>query len=67
MLGHIVSVKNNGSKNIENFLPICKTCNRSMGETLFFKYQRENGYEVNKEIENLFKEKPELFYEKTDN
>ena len=29
--GHIVSVKNNGLTIIENMLPICAPCNRSMG------------------------------------
>lgn len=29
--GHITSVKNGGSDNIENLVPICSTCNKSMG------------------------------------
>ena len=29
--GHIVSVKEGGATNIENLLPICSSCNKSMG------------------------------------
>ena len=29
--GHIISVKDNGETNIDNLIPICSTCNKSMG------------------------------------
>lgn len=36
--GHIISKKNNGSTNIDNILPICSSCNRSMGSTNMQEY-----------------------------
>lgn len=37
--GHIVSVAKGGSDHIENLLPICQNCNRSMGTTNLYEYK----------------------------
>jgi len=37
--GHIVAVAKGGSNHIENLLPICQTCNRSMGTTNLYDYK----------------------------
>ena len=42
--GHIVSIKNKGSNQIHNLLPICRPCNLSMGTQNLYQYQNECGY-----------------------
>jgi 5-methylcytosine-specific restriction protein A len=39
--GHIVSVAEGGSNNIDNLNPICSTCNRSMGKTNMDTFKKE--------------------------
>ncbi len=38
--GHIISVKNGGSDNEDNLQPICKECNRSMGDEDLNEFKR---------------------------
>ena len=58
--GHIVSVKEGGETNIENLLPICSSCNKSMGtENLMVfkkKYFSTNPDIPKKETKNIQKE-----------
>lgn len=42
--GHILSKKNGGLISIENIVPICSFCNRSMGSTHMFKYMEKNNF-----------------------
>ena len=57
--GHIVSVKNGGETNETNLLPICATCNKSMGienlNEFKQKYFKGNQYKT-VEYENLVHE-----------
>lgn len=42
--GHILSKKNGGNISIDNIIPICSFCNRSMGSMHMFKYMEKNNY-----------------------
>jgi len=42
--GHILSKKNGGLISMDNIIPICSFCNRSMGSTHMFKYMEKNSY-----------------------
>lgn len=42
--GHILSKKNGGNISMENIIPICSFCNRSMGTIHMFKYMEKNNY-----------------------
>ena len=39
--GHIISVANSGTNNIDNLKPICSTCNKSMGTTNMEEFKKE--------------------------
>lgn len=41
--GHIVAEKNGGSTTVENMLPICQSCNSSMGTQNLYSYMAANG------------------------
>jgi hypothetical protein len=41
--GHIISHSNGGETNVENLLPICQSCNSSMGTQNLFHYKNEHG------------------------
>lgn len=42
--GHILSRKNGGLITMDNIVPICSFCNKSMGATHMFTYMENNGY-----------------------
>jgi hypothetical protein len=42
--GHILSKKNGGKISMDNIIPICSFCNRSMGSMHMFKYIEKNNY-----------------------
>ena len=44
--GHILSKKNGGEISIDNIVPICSFCNRSMGSTHMLKYMEKNNYKI---------------------
>ena len=44
--GHIISRKNGGCVNINNIIPICQTCNTSMGSKDLDIYCQENNFSV---------------------
>jgi hypothetical protein len=41
--GHIIAESNGGETNIENLLPICQSCNSSMGTQNLFDYKKAHG------------------------
>lgn len=43
--GHILSKSSGGLISIDNILPICSFCNKSMGTMHMFKYMKKNNYE----------------------
>jgi 5-methylcytosine-specific restriction endonuclease McrA len=47
-VGHIISVKNNGTSTIENLAPICALCNRSMGSTNMLEFCNTYSMPLNK-------------------
>lgn len=49
-VGHIISVKNNGTNTIENLAPICALCNRSMGVTNMLDFCSAYSMPLNKNI-----------------
>jgi hypothetical protein len=44
--GHITAEANNGKTDINNLLPICGLCNRSMGTKNMFKFMIQNGFVI---------------------
>lgn len=48
-VGHIVSVKNNGTNTIENLAPICGLCNRSMGSMNMLEFCSTYSMPLNKD------------------
>lgn len=42
--GHILAKKNGGEINIDNIIPICSFCNKSMGDTHMFEYMKKMNY-----------------------
>ena len=64
--GHVKSVKDGGETNIENLLPICSSCNKSMGtqNLLEFKEKYFKNQNVKKENETKEKKKNETHVEK---
>ena len=41
--GHIISESSGGETNVENLLPICQSCNSSMGTQNLYEYKKING------------------------
>jgi hypothetical protein len=41
--GHIIAEANGGETIVENLLPICQSCNSSMGKRNLFDYKKEHG------------------------
>ena len=46
--GHIISVKDGGGTNIENLLPICSSCNKSMGPQNLLEFKEKYFQSTNK-------------------
>ena len=45
-VGHVISVKNGGTDEINNLRPICPPCNHSMGTTNMVEFVKTYGYYV---------------------
>jgi len=45
-VGHVISVKNGGTDEINNLRPICPLCNHSMGTTNMVEFVKTYGYYV---------------------
>ena len=41
LYGHIKSLKNGGTNDMYNFVPICQTCNLSMGIENLYEFQKK--------------------------
>lgn len=44
--GHILAKKNGGDINIDNIVPICSFCNKSMSDNHMFEYMKKMKYEI---------------------
>ena len=45
-VGHVISVKNSGTDEINNLRPICPPCNYSMGTTNMIEFVKTYGYYI---------------------
>src|SRR4051812_25158993 len=59
--GHIVAESKGGKTNLENLLPVCSSCNKSMGSQHMLEFMEQYGFDkINYiDITNLKKEKYE--------
>jgi len=51
--GHIISVKDGGDTNLDNLLPICSSCNKSMGTQNLHEFKETYFSDSNVKIDNL--------------
>lgn len=56
--GHLTSIKNGGSNKLDNFRPICPTCNSQMSDTNWNEYVDK--IKKNKIIETFFEDEEEM-------